>query len=118
MHRDGSLIPRGLTRGFYDLEQVNVMLEVVKRLPLLAQRMYHFRQAVRPQPSRIERFELLPAGRAVPPNLEAPRVPVVTEEVRSAFGAIELERLTPISLDTVTRDHRRQRPILMSHQDV
>ena len=89
------------------------MLEVVKGLAIFSQRIHHLGQAVGPQPGRIERFKLLPASRAVSPDLEASRIPIVSKQVGGAFGAIELESRTPVALNAMTGNQRLQRTILM-----
>ena len=105
LYCDGAVLPCSLAPCLNDFEQVKIMIETMQRLAIFDQSARHLRQTVRPLPRRIDRLELLPAARAVAPNLEAARVPIVAEQVRSSFGSIEFKRGTTIALDAMTGHH-------------
>ena len=92
---------------------MEIVVEVMKRRPILLQGMHHFGETVGPQPGGIDRLELFPAGCTISPDLEAAWVPIIAKQVGGAFGAVELKGWTSIALNTMTGNERRQRTALV-----
>src|SRR5207249_5561916 len=81
---------------------MEIVVEVMKRRPILLQCMHHLGEAVGPQPSGVDRLELFPATGAISPDLETSGVPTTPTEVGGAFGAVDLEGWRAVALNAVT----------------
>ena len=116
--RNSRALGGGLSRGVHDLEHVQVVRRVGEGSPLLPQGKHDLAQSVSPQPGRVDCLVLLPAALLVAPDLEAARVPVVSEQVRRPLGPVELEAGPPVALDRLAGDDRGEGAGLMAKQDV